>query len=208
MKSDAYGNIFPQLCFVVETKRIPDFFPLLQRGVEVRVNTGCSIMAFLREELKVGTGAIEKIQSIFLDGSAVDDLDSAIVRDGSVLALSAAMPGLVGATMRRGGRYSSFRSAVTYRETETQCVSGEGFVQVKLFNLLMAELGPELLARGIYVAFSDLTEFLSGLSAEFRQGSGQILLDGTPVDAASLNGAAWLPRSDRIFLSVSSPKGD
>jgi hypothetical protein len=125
-----------------------------------------------------------------------------------VLALSAAMPGLVGATMRRGGRYSSFRSSVTHRETGSQCVSGKGFVQVKLFNLLMAELGPDMLARGIYMTASDLRDFLACRSGDFRQGWMQVILDGKPVDAGSLKDASWLDRSDRIFLSVTGRTGE
>ncbi|HTR44143.1 MAG TPA: hypothetical protein VMH06_00425, partial [Thermodesulfovibrionales bacterium] len=184
------------------------FFPLFQQGVAVSARTGCSIAAFLREQLGVSPGAFEKIQSIFLDGSAVDELDSAIIKDGSVLALSAAMPGLVGATMRRGGRYSSFRSGVTHRETEGQCASGEGFVQVKLFNLLMAELGPGLLAKGIYVTSSDLRDFLAARSGDFRRGWMQVILDGKSIEAGSLNDTSWLDRSDRIFLSVTGRTGE
>jgi hypothetical protein len=206
--SDASGKAVPYLCLVVEKKRIPDFFPLFQKGVAVRAHTGCSITTFLREQLGVSPDAIERIQSIFLDGSAVDDLDSAMIRDGSVLALSAAMPGLVGATMRRGGRYSSFRSGVTHRETGSQCTSGEAFVQVKLFNLLMAELGPDLLARGIYVTAPDFRDFLAGRSGDFLRGWMEVSLEGKPVDAGSLNGTSWLDRTDRIFLSVSGRTGE
>ena len=61
-----------------------------------------------------------------LDGKPVDDIGAALVQDGSTLALSAAMPGLVGATLRRGGAYSSFRSAITYHETGERLRAGEG----------------------------------------------------------------------------------
>jgi hypothetical protein len=149
---------------------------------------------------------IEKIQSIFLDGSPVDDLDSATIRDGSSLALSAAMPGLVGATMRRGGAYSSFRSTITHRETGGQCVSGEGFVQVKLFNLLMTELGPTLLENGVFVRSSDLAEFLSGQSQDFWQRCKNILLNGKSSEPGSLKDYAWLSRHDQVYLSVAIEK--
>ena len=107
----------PCLTFVVDRPLISHFAFLLQQGVAIRSRVGCSIGAFLREEIGATTGTIEKIQSVILDGKSVDDIESALVRDGSVLALSAAMPGLVGATLRRGGTYSSFRSAITYHET-------------------------------------------------------------------------------------------
>lgn len=174
----------------------------------IKARVGCSVMRFLREQIGLSPEAIERIQSVFLDGSPVDDLDSAMIRDGSSLALSAAMPGLVGATLRRGGAYSSFRSAITYRETGTQCASGEGFVQMKLFNLLMAELGPDFLRKGIYVSSSDLRDFLSGQSRDFWQGCRQILLDGKPTVAASLEDIAWLSHHDRVFLSLAVPERD
>jgi len=37
----------------------------------------------------------QRISTIFLDGKPVDDIDTLLVRDGAVLSLSAAMPGLV-----------------------------------------------------------------------------------------------------------------
>ena len=102
------------------------FFLLLQRGVRLRRRVGCSVEVFLKDELGVGPGTIEKIQSIILDGKAVDDIGSAVIHDGSTLALSAALPGLVGATLRRGGRYASFRSGITYHEADRRASRWRG----------------------------------------------------------------------------------
>src|SRR5512134_372411 len=137
-RSSAGIESYPRLAFVVDRPLVSHFLLLLQQGVTVRSRVGCSVAAFLREEVGTSTETIEKIQSIFLDGRPVDDLETAVIKDGSTLALSAAMPGLVGATLRRGGAYSSFRSAITYHETGEACFPGEGFVHIKLFNLLMA----------------------------------------------------------------------
>ena len=64
------------------------------------------------------------------------------------LALSAAMPGLVGATLRRGGTYAAMRAAITRAaERGAAAAREEPLVRVKLFNLLIDELGPLLLAR-------------------------------------------------------------
>lgn len=192
----------PRICFITERALVSRFFPLLQRGVTIGGHVGCSVSAFLNKEVGVGQDTLEKIQSVFLDGSPVDDLGSAILKDGATLALSAALPGLVGATLRRGGAYSSFRSTITYHETGSECVPGEGFVHLKLFNLLMAELGPGLLRKGVYVSSSDLAEFVSGQPADFWKGCRQILVNGKPAAKGATEVNELVSRYKQVFLSV------
>ncbi len=193
---------WPRITFDVDGPFVSNFFLLLQQGVTIRARTGWSVAAFLREELAAGIETIEKIQSVILDGSAVDDLESAVIKDGSVLALSAAMPGLVGATLRRGGAYSSFRSAITYRETQQECVKGEGLVQIKVFNLLMAVLGPYLLQRGVVINSQDFLRFVTGQSQDFWQGCRRITLDGKPLVTGQLPDPAWLSGKEHILLGI------
>jgi hypothetical protein len=197
---------YPRITFDVEGPLVSHFFLLLQQGVTIRARTGCSVAAFLREDLGAGIETIKRIQSVILDGSPVDDLESAMVKDGSVLALSAAMPGLVGATLRRGGTYSSFRSAITYHETEKECVKGEGLVQIKVFNLLMDELGPRLLERGVVIRSEDFIRFASGQSQDFWQGCRRITLDGKSLVSGELPDSASLSGKGQIYITVSSDK--
>ncbi len=92
------------------------FFPLLQQGVEVEVETGCSLKQLLIEQFGISADYIaSRITTLFLNSRAVDDAATALVHDGAVLALSGAMPGLVGATMRSGGFYAAMRGAMTYQ---------------------------------------------------------------------------------------------
>lgn len=192
---------FVRLAFVVDEPHIAAFFLLLQQGVTIRRRVGCSVDVFLREEIGAAPDTIEKIQSIMLDGKPVDDIGSALLHDGSVLALSAAMPGLVGATLRRGGAYSSLRSAVTYHETGNACMHGEGWVSIKVFNLLMAELGPGLLRQGMLVNAAELSRYLAERSQDFQQGC-SVTLDGKPVDITMLEGNTALAGKDQVFLTV------
>jgi hypothetical protein len=197
---------YPHLAFVVAEPMVPGFFLLLQQGVMIRSRIGCSVERFLREELKAAQGTIEKIQSIMLDGKPVDDIGMAVLHDGSTLALSAAMPGLVGATLRRGGAYSSLRSAITYHETDNACMPGEGWVNIKVFNLLMAELGPDLLGKGVLLGSADLLGFLAERKQELRHGC-SVTLDKRSVDVETLAGEG-LGNAGKILLSVSTgPKG-
>ena len=192
----------PRLDFVVDEPLVARFFPLLQRGVRVRCRVGCSVEAYLRDVLGVGPATIAKIQSILLDGKAVDDIGAAVIHDGATLALSAALPGLVGATLRRGSRYSSFRSGITYRESEPACAPVEGWVNIKLFTLLMAELGPDLLRRGVFVDGAVLADFLAEAAPGLGPGCRSVTLDGRAVAAGTLRDKAWSKGADQVLLKV------
>lgn len=192
----------PHLDFIVDRPLLSEFFLLLQQGVVIRCRVSCSVAVFLREELRADGETLSKIQSIILDGKAVDDIETALVKDGSVLALSAAMPGLVGATLRRGGAYSLFRNAITYHEEMEAGSQKEGCVRIKIFNLLMAEMGPGILQRGVSLKAEDLLSFMAGLSQDFWKGCSRTELDNTPVDLRKLKDS--LTAGDEILLSVSS----
>jgi hypothetical protein len=198
----SHGPI-PRLTLTVDKPLIAHFFLLLQQGVKIRRRVGCNVDTFLQQEIGAAPETIEKIQSIILDGKPVDDVGSSLLHDGSTLALSAAMPGLVGATLRRGGAYSSFRSGITYHETEKTCAPGDGWVNVKIFNLLMRELGPGILQTGIFLRSSDLLAFLTKRAAEFQQGC-SALLDNKPIAMNKLEGDTGLAGNDQVFLIVAA----
>ena len=199
----AESGTYPHLVFTVHEPFIARFFLLLQQGVKIRRRVGCSVEAFLRKEIGASPETIEKIQSIMLDGKPVDDIGSAMIHDGSVLALSAAMPGLVGATLRRGGALSSFRSGITYHEDAKACAPDEGWVKTKIFNLLMAELGPGLLRKGVLLAAEDFLVFLEDHAQEFQKGW-TVRLDGREVDIDRLRDERSLRGAGQVMLSVSA----
>jgi hypothetical protein len=130
------------------------FTALLQRGVALRLARPCSVLAFLVGHVGLTPEYVaQRITTVFLDGQVVDVLERAMLREGSRLALSAAMPGLVGATLRRSGAYAAMRAEIT-RAAEHDVDPGKSasiVVHVKLFNLLIQEIGPALLERGVLV---------------------------------------------------------
>lgn len=104
----------------------------------------------------------ERIQTTFLNFKPVDNFNTAIVNDGSTIALSAAMPGLVGATMRKGGRYAALRLEISQKK-EGACFSADsGSVTVKMFNMIVKEIGPLVLKNGFFFSGKTLMEHLKG----------------------------------------------
>ena len=141
------------------------FFPILQKGVTVPAVVGCTLRSLLTDQFAIPAGYVtDRITTIFLDNRPVDDLDRTMVRDGSRVTLSAAMPGLVGATMRRGGFYAALREGISHTLDSVTPAGGCGTVRVKLFNLLLAELGPLVLARGVILEPGELTGLLQNLT--------------------------------------------
>ena len=151
------------------------FFPLFQQGVIIKTPLGRNVKDLLSLHLEIPPEYVrDRIQTIFLDGKAVDDLEKTAVRDGSTLALSAAMPGLVGATLRKGGFFSSLRQAITFSGSTETIPQQEGRIILKLFNMLVPELGPHFLAKGIWLEGKDLNRFLEGLEKNFWEGCREI----------------------------------
>lgn len=140
------------MVLTVDRAELARFKALLQRGVAVRVGARRSVLAFLVDDVGLTPEYVrQRITTVFLDGQVVDVLEDAALREGSRLALSAAMPGLVGATLRRSGPYAVMRAEIT-RTAERDaapCTAAATVIQVKLFNLLMEEIGPALLERGV-----------------------------------------------------------
>lgn len=132
------------------------FASLFQRGFLVP-SAGFSTISELLYSLPGFTSHYleEKVQTLFINGSAADSLDMQ-VKPGDTMALSAAMPGLAGAIFRRGGQHGSLRS----QPTIAQSTGKTGFITLKLFNTISIERSDDLLANGILVASRPLSLFL------------------------------------------------
>jgi hypothetical protein len=151
----------PDFVFTVAPSKVRTFHFLLQQGLRIETSLGGSVQEFLVQHLRLNPEVIdEKIQSIFLNGKVVDDPGRAFLTDGALLALSGALPGLVGATMRRGGFYSSFRKAITLQGEPGTKGSPKGSIVLKLFNILLEDLGEQILEKGFMIEPSKLLDFL------------------------------------------------
>lgn len=193
------------LDLIVKKNGLHWFFPFFQKGVIIKTMVGETVNDLLSLHLEIRPEYVEKrIQTIFLDGKAVDNLGEAMVRDGSVLALSAAMPGLVGATLRRGGVFASLRQAITFSQCAKQSSQKEGRIILKLFNLLVPELSPLLLAKGIWVEGEDINRFIGELPEEFWDGCREIVKNGQKIKASTGMTPLRFENEALVLLKVTS----
>ncbi len=158
-----------KLTLSITQDRIHSFFSLLRQGFIVKIQAGCSIKTMLADALGLDDSYVEnRIKTIFLDAKPVDDINTACIENGSVLALSGAMPGLAGATLRRGGQLASFRGSISCRSHGENELGQHGYAFVKLFNLLVNDLGPIFLEKGILIKKQQLVTFLRRQPENFR----------------------------------------
>jgi hypothetical protein len=152
-----------------DRSRVPLLYPALQKGMLVKVRLGGNIRSLLCDQLGLDSEYVKnRIQTAFLNGKPVDDFDSAVVGEGAVLTLSGALPGLAGATLRKGGFYSSLRATVSYTKDTAEGEGEEGFITVRIFNILLPELAPVLLARGVCFPKKEFISLLQELGPKER----------------------------------------
>ena len=193
---------FSSLLLTFNPDRIFVFFQLLENGFIIKEKVGCSVKEFLCNRMFIEQDYLDKrIQTIFLNGKPVDDVNSAIVKDGSTISLSAAMPGLAGATMRRGGTLASMRSGISYVPAETCSDSFEGKVTIKFFNLISKELGPEFLNRGIIIDGKTFAEFIGSNRKIIEAGLFSAETDGVKIETEKLFDIKWEDKAE-LFLKV------
>jgi len=186
--------------------RVFIFFQLLENGFFIKGKVGCSVKEFLCNRMFIKQDYLDKrIQTIFLNGKPVDDVNSAIVKDGSAISLSAAMPGLAGATMRKGGVLATMRSGISCVPAETGFDSYEGKVTIKFFNLISRELGPEFLNRGIIIDGKTFAGFIGANRKIIEAGLFSAETDGEKIGTEKLFNIKWEDKAE-LFLKVTGIK--
>lgn len=149
---------------------------LLQKGVCVPGASGASVGEFLEQSLGLSPEYIDTdVRTIFLNCSPVDDIDGVHVKDGDVLSLSAAMPGLVGIAMGRNTAVSGFRSDISAKDSG-EVPEGDALVTVKLFNLVAQDAGPAILARGVVVSADALKSALGDAAPDVQPDEESVIL--------------------------------
>jgi hypothetical protein len=112
------------------------------------------------------------------------------------------MPGVVGATLRRGSFYAAMRSGITSLDSGVIDKCRNGFVTVKLFNLLLHDLGPFLLARGIVVNLPELSDLFRQMPESALRRCTDVKIDGKPAEPESLRDIDALVSGSKVTLYV------
>jgi len=194
-----------RLTLIVNHRVVPLFFQLLGHGFYLNIQTGCSVKELLCNQLGIHENYLaERIQTIFLNSRVVDNINSTNVTQGSVIALSGAMPGLVGAILRSGGFYAPMRRQISHEDNIPASQLKKGKITLKLWNLVVKELGPTFLQQGIWIGAEECKSFIERHSEELKTGCVTIELKGQPVEVDSLQKSDW--KTKLVFLQVNSEK--
>jgi hypothetical protein len=173
----------PRLTLTVTAGGISRFLPLLGQGFTVKRPAGASVEDFLCQGCGIAPDYLrERVQTVFLNGKAIDDLASAVVIDGSTIALSAAMPGLAGAVLRKGGAYAAMRRQISHDSPAGTRAGGPVSISIKLFNLVARELGPGFMEQGVLIRGADLQDFFRRQDHGFGKIGRAADIDGQSVD--------------------------
>lgn len=160
---------------------------LLQKGFYKTGASGLTVRQFIMEVLGYKSDFIdEKVRTIFLNYSPVDDIDEAIVMDGDKLSLGSAMPGLVGVVMGRDNPFKSFRDGITCHGAGLENASVESIrVFMKVFSSLVVETGLEILACGIETTAKEIRTILNSYDGTLVEIEGLEGLDDETIVIAS-----------------------
>lgn len=122
----------------------------LQGGFYILTSDGISLQSFLISSCNIPETYIkEKVKTVFHNSNPVDDPECTRLHGDSVIAISGAMPGLVGAMMRMGSPYAAMRESITEKGDDTSETGQPVYVKLKLFNIILQDLGGKFRSAGV-----------------------------------------------------------
>lgn len=189
----------------MEATRFRAFMRFLLEGLQVKILNGWSIAEFLTKHYGLTLDYIEdRIRCIFLNFAPADDVNANFLQDGSILSLCDAVPGLAGSTMRRDTPHLREMRSISASDLESKPLEAgtPGFIHVKLFNLMVRELGPTLLDKGLWLSGEELEKFLKEQDGEFWGGCRGVELDGQKMDKSEILRIKWSEKPGFVLLSA------
>jgi 3'(2'), 5'-bisphosphate nucleotidase len=184
--------------------------PILREGVGIGLRPGLSLRQTMIQDLGFCPTCVEeRVQTVFLDGSPVDDIDADHAVPGCTLALAGALPGVAGIAMRRDSPVGVFREGISHDSghdiapdsAQEGAATGTELLPVtlKLFNTVAIECLAAVLEQGVELRAGRLAELLAGDADALAQAA--FALDGQSLDRAALI-QALTGRADRLRVTA------
>ena len=178
----------------------PSWGLILQSGVRVPCTVGIPLSLLLRRELQLSEELLWPVETLLLDGSPVDEPDTAIVPDGARLALAAGLPGIAGLAMKSGSAVRALRGSITRKNQDAPVGPTPGSIILSLYSLVLPILAPHFLKRGVIVSVEQLRRY-----SRFAQAPCGILSEHTmPLEDVFALPAASAPEAS-FFLTADMP---
>ncbi|MFP3981011.1 MAG: hypothetical protein ACLFUY_06425 [Desulfobacterales bacterium] len=158
---------------------------VLARGIHYQAPAGISVSRFLEQHLQLDADFIHnRIQTIFINGQAVDDPEETRIHAPCSLALSAAMPGLFGAAFRKDGQYRAMRQSYKAGRSGPENSESDAMVPVtvKCFNQVAEAIGNDLLGRGVCMDAGDFLQFWNSQHTVLEPGCLGVWMDGAQIN--------------------------
>ena len=110
------------------------------------------------------------------------------------MAISGAMPGIVGAMMRIGSPYAPMRESITERDKDITVTGKPVFVKLKLFNVILKDLGGGFIFSGITLDSGDILRIIKKIETMHCS------VFSFTVDGLSLNSSETGGFSDEKYI--------
>ena len=179
------------------------FMQELQKGFFIPSYEGITVYSFLTEFCGISSEYIaQKIKTILIDGGPVDDIFKTGIKEGGVCAISGAMPGIVGAMMRMGSPYAAMRESITTRPDQSSESGKRIIVELKLFNVILSDKGPDFLKQGILLNKKRVSDLFKKHGDEIYSDCSEILQNGSPVNKQILNIDENTTTSELVILKI------
>jgi len=180
---------------------------LFGSGVGVKAQVGMPLVELLCDRIGIAPDYLDqRVQTIFVNGRTVDRPEEVRIVEHATVALSAAMPGLMGATLRKGGLLAVFRKDISQRPTDCpEAGHCETIVILKLFNMVAKELGPMLLQQGVLLKGPTLSRHFAQLSPSALSALNTVVWNGQSVPPDRLPAVGWPDGWIRLVVQPPSP---
>jgi len=179
------------------------FRPELQKGFYISSHQGSTVFTFLTGSCGISENYIsEKVKTVLIDGGPVDDIFNIEIKEGGVCAVSGAMPGIVGAMMRIGSPYAAMRESITARPRRSSETGKEIVVELKLFNVVLSDMGLYFLKKGILLGRKRVYDFFKKNGDELYSVCREVMLNGLPVENRKIMEDKFSGISELVILKV------